>query len=315
LERSSGDAGQGRRGGVRWGGWCGGRARQVRIIQIFSLSFSLSLFLSLSLSLSLSFSLSLSLSFKISLSLRPGPLQLGVFLCFRPALTQYCRQKCAGRNCRSLAHTHTHTCVSRACRGAPPAPWSDAEACVQPEVYRVPVSPGSPHPNCFRLLRSSVAGYAGPSFFLTDHCRSRYCYPRFRVGGVTLPSSGVLSAGLSRVRGCSWKNVVVTDPDRVFSEDLGGVTNSSSPLWDRLGDAASVAAVWRPGEGRRWESMYSVMKFQNDGWSWRRVPRRCNISAPPELARIVSRWRGLATHAETFSAPGCLFRITLIVDF
>ena len=44
------------------------------------------------------------------------------------------------------------------------------------------------------------------------------------------------------------------------------------------------------------------MKFQNDGWSWRRAPRRCNTSASPELARIASRRRGLATHVVT---PPC----------
>jgi hypothetical protein len=40
-----------------------------------------------------------------------------------------------------------------------------------PKVYRsVPrVSPGSPHPDCLRLL--PLAGFAGP-FFLTDHSRS-----------------------------------------------------------------------------------------------------------------------------------------------
>ena len=51
------------------------------------------------------------------------------------------------------------------------------------------------------------------------------------------------------------------------------------------------------GQGRRWESVYSLMKIQNDGWSWRRVPRRCIISTSPELARIASRRRGLIIHA------------------
>lgn len=39
------------------------------------------------------------------------------------------------------------------------------------------------------------------------------------------------------------------------------------------------------------------MKIQNDGWSWRRVPRRCIRSASPELARTASRRRGLIIHA------------------
>ena len=42
---------------------------------------------------------------------------------------------------------------------------------------------------------------------------------------------------------------------------------------------------------------FTLMKIQNDGWSWRRVPRRCIISASPELARIASRRRGLIIHA------------------
>ena len=36
------------------------------------------------------------------------------------------------------------------------------------------------------------------------------------------------------------------------------------------------------------------------------MPRRCNTSAPPELARIASRWRELATHADTPARSGAL---------
>ena len=46
--------------------------------------------------------------------------------------------------------------------------------------------------------------------------------------GHSQPREGVSGAESSEVA-CE-RNVAVTDPDRVFSEDLGGVTNSSTPL-------------------------------------------------------------------------------------
>jgi hypothetical protein len=52
-----------------------------------------------------------------------------------------------------------------------------------PKVYRVPrVSPAVTAPKLF--LPTSVAGYAGPSIFLTNHSRMSgtvYNYPRFRA--------------------------------------------------------------------------------------------------------------------------------------
>ena len=60
--------------------------------------------------------------------------------------------------------------------------------------------------------------------------------------------------------------------------------------WVARRSESAQACEAPPGEAARaWIARRSVMKFQNDGWSWRRVPRRCHTSAPPELARIASR--------------------------
>ena len=65
------------------------------------------------------------------------------------------------------------------------------------KVYRVSrVSPGVTHPNCFRLLRVRRwlgPSYAGPSSSLLYRPlqKSRYYYPRFRVGSPTPASACV----------------------------------------------------------------------------------------------------------------------------
>ena len=74
--------------------------------------------------------------------------------------------------------------------------------------------------------------------------------------GHSQPREGVSGAESSEV--ARERNVAVTDPDRVFSEDLGGVTNSSSPPLGSLGQtwrcsisSSGVAPRGRGAVGKR----------------------------------------------------------------